>query len=103
MEAPLRTRDHCAARIVRRPDPGDVASGPDHRRDCHRRQPVGTLENGRRRERSSARQRSDLRLRRRIGGELAHDEDLASGRLWPGTEGGESIARYRLQSIFCFR
>ena len=95
MEAPLRARDHSAARIVRRSDPGDVASGADHRGDRHRRQPAGALEDRRRRERAPARERSDLRLCRRVGGELAHGEDLAGAGLWPGTEGGESVARRR--------
>jgi hypothetical protein len=81
LEAPLRARDHSAARIVRRSDPGDVASGADHRGDRHRRQPAGALEDRRRRERAAARERSDLRLCRRVGGELAHGEDLAGAGL----------------------
>jgi hypothetical protein len=95
VEPSLRARDYSAALIVRRSDPGDVASGAYHRGDRHRRQPVGALEGGRHGERAAASERGDLRLRRRAGSQLAHGHYLATAGDCSGSEGDEFALNIR--------
>jgi Fusaric acid resistance protein-like len=67
--------------ILYRAYSGHVASGAHHRSDCHCRQPVRPLQDGRCGSRTASRERSHFRLCHCSRSELADGESLARARV----------------------